>query len=557
VAAVAEGFSFDAVMHDGMSGPAKSEGEALAKLQSEIKTTEKAIRALQTEQLNYQRGGFKGAAADIGLEIKKLRLPLGDLRSEFHDLKTEQESKAKEGFIGQLKSSLIPEIALGELAAEGIKMLGEATLEVAKSFAEVVIEGTKFAIEMGEFKENAVSAYEAVLGTKEQGEQAFAAIEDLGKSVHLPVERAQGMAQELMEMGLENVGTVSSVLTAVADLNRVGLEKGAAKFQSIVERSLSAGAFVLPKKLSGIGVQLPKLYEDLAARLHKSVPEVKAELKAGKIDVETGIAALTAAVSGGPIGEIAAKKLTFGDITTDIKNDFKGLFEDVDAGPLLRAFDDVRYLIEGADGSTDDFKGTVTSAFNSVIQWTGEAVDAVVEFGLDIEILGLKAEIFWKKHKKGVGTVVDGVETAAGAIARLVPGLDTAINLGHLAKAGFDAAVGGGAPAGAAKPIGVEAPAHAEGGVIARPAAGEFFASVAPGERIVPAGRATDDVAGLSLPDFSGLAMGGGDRIIHPGAVHVEINAPSGTTATKEELQELTEHAMDDVLERLAVELGG
>ncbi len=117
---MAEDFSFDTVIKDGMSGPAHAESDALKRLQSEIKSTERAIRALQTEQLNYQRGGFKSAAADIGLEIRKLRLPLGDLRSEFHALKSEQEEKVKEGFLGQLKSSLIPEIALGELAAEGV-----------------------------------------------------------------------------------------------------------------------------------------------------------------------------------------------------------------------------------------------------------------------------------------------------------------------------------------------------------------------------------------------------------------------------------------------------
>jgi hypothetical protein len=562
---VAEGsFSYETAITDGMSAPARAEGDALKRLQGEIKSTETAIRALQTEQLNYQRGGFKGAAADIGLEIRKLRLPLGDLKGQFRDLKDEQKEKAEGGFFSQLTGSLIPQIALGELAAEGVKKIAETFYDVAKGIGEATVEAGKFAVEMAEARENSISAYEAVFESKQAAELAFDAFETVGKAAHLPVDRAQAIAQDLMLQGEEHVDIIAGVLTASADLTRVGLAAGAEKFKSIVERSLTAGAFVLPKKLAGLGVQLPDLYADLAARLHTSVANVKAELKAGKIDAEVGIQALTDAITSGKVGEAASKKLTFGDIVTDFKNDLVQLVEGVNFQPLLTAFSDITYLVEGADGDTGDLKTTIQGAFNAAINLTGEAVDAVIGFGLEVEILGLKAELFWKKHRKGVDDLIEGVKDLGITIEHLLgvgtgefdfekKGREAIQNFGRSAldsAKGF-LGIGGETP--------TQAPAHAAGGMVAEPAAGEYFASVKPGERIVPAGRATDDVAGLSLPDFSHVASmgGGGGNHVHPGAIHVEIHVPGGTTATANEMQEITEHAMYDVLERIVAELGG
>ena len=78
--------------------------------------------------------------------------------------------------------------------------------------------------------------------------------------------------------------------------------------------------------------------------------------------------------------------------------------------------------------------------------------------------------------------------------------------------------------------------------------------------------RRTDDAVGMSvpaldgaqIPDFSGAGGGGGGGVtVHPGAIQVAVHAPSGTSATREELQELIEQASDDMLERLVIELGG
>jgi hypothetical protein len=93
---------------------------------------------------------------------------------------------------------------------------------------------------------------------------------------------------------------------------------------------------------------------------------------------------------------------------------------------------------------------------------------------------------------------------------------------------------GGALPTGQAQqaPRGA-APAHAEGGLVQRPAPGEVMASVAPGELIVPAQQARE-ITGGGIGPRTREAMaqpangnGGGVHIDH---LALTITAPNGVT---------------------------
>ena len=604
-----EGFEYETAIKDGMSGPARGEVDALKALQAEIRSTEKAIRGLQQEQLNYKRAGFKGGAQEVALDIAKLRVPLAGMKAELRDLKNEE----KGGFLAGLRESLIPEIALGELAAEGIKKVGE-----------IATEGVKFVIEMGEFRENAELAYEAVLGTKEQAERVFEGFEAIGRNAHLPVERAQGLAQDLLLQGERNIDTIDLVLTGIADLNRVGLEKGAAAFQSIVERSLTTGAFTLPRRVSGLGIQLPDLYATLAKRLHTSVDDVKKEIKQGKVSAEVGISALAEAITGGKVGELASRRLTFGDIATDITNNIKSIFEgtDVDFSKFSRAVGGVRDLFEALDGTTTDFKSNASGMFGTILDLGAEAVDAVVDFGLATETTFLTAELEAKKLGVGIRDVIETLKELSAYAIVVRPQVQAAERLDSNKteeqqvteatlktpdpRSFWDALVDAFRhpftdPADLARTAAERTgKAHVDGLVKSlqdgKPrvevAASELVSAIddagrkemdahSPSRKAMRLGddwidglvlsledgrRRTDDAVGMSvpaldgaqIPDFSGAGGGGGGGVtVHPGAIQVAVHAPSGTSATREELQELIEQASDDMLERLVIELGG
>ena len=79
---------------------------------------------------------------------------------------------------------------------------------------------------------------------------------------------------------------------------------------------------------------------------------------------------------------------------------------------------------------------------------------------------------------------------------------------------------------------GKPAPAHAQGGMVHRPAAGEFFASVAPGEMILPR-RDVQEISGSGLGPGR-FPVANTNASASPG-VHIDhlaitIEAPHGVT---------------------------
>src|ERR1700727_5415 len=133
-----DGFEYETVLKDGMSGPARQEEEAL----------------------------------------KSLTAALG-------------------------KTSKAP-----DKVAKGTDMLGPPLLAIASAAAlaaaglgDLAFEGTKFALESAQFKENASEAYAAVQGTAEEGRETYDIIEQIARASHMPIEKAQSMASQLQLQG--------------------------------------------------------------------------------------------------------------------------------------------------------------------------------------------------------------------------------------------------------------------------------------------------------------------------------------------------------------------
>ena len=267
------------------------------------------------------------------------------------------------GFFEEFSKSLIPQIALGELAAEGLKKRGEA-----------VLEGVKFAVEAAEFKENMVDAYGVIRGGVEEGEKTFRAIDDLARGLHMPTEKAHELAQSLMFQGLTNQKELTGTIEAVSNLQRAGLAEGAEHLKMAIERSLASGHFELQSRmLRGTGTSVDQVYTALAERLHITTDAVKREMAEGKISVDDGISAITEAINTSNIAELAHKKFTISDALTDIKNSVRGLFQEADSGPLVDAFRDVSEAIKPGTEGAMQFK----EVLNDTIIVAGQVVDAV------------------------------------------------------------------------------------------------------------------------------------------------------------------------------------
>jgi hypothetical protein len=550
-----EGFSYETELVDHMSGPAGKEAHALEGLASAAEKTERSIHKLG--EAHEEAGHSFLAAKEFGKDFS---------------------------------SSLVPEIALGELAAEGLKKIAESALEVGEKFVELGVEGVKFAVEMAEFKENAIAAYSAVQGTAEEGERTFALIDELGRNVHMPVERAHDMAQSLLELGMENMQEIDNAITAVSDLSRTGNEKGAAKLESIIERSLATGTFqVKGKELAAAKIQLPALLEELARETGKPLNQVGAELKAGKIGAEQGIVALENVFANSKIHQIAAQKFTLTDMLVDVKNTVKGIFQDVDSHPLMDALHDMAWAFgeSGKEGGT--LKELVTDTFNWIIKHTAPVIDAITELGQEFEIGYLKGRIAAKPLVEELTKItahVGGFDLLSKAVASFAQWVtESAIGaallvakLWELKEAGDKIAnsfVGGlvkgitggkGAVGDAASDVsdyavqrsrdtlGIQSPSrvmHEIGENVSRGLA--LGITSGSGDVARAMGDSIDVGSAGSVANDNG---GGRSVVVHPGAIHVQVNAPQAA-ATADEIRELTESAMEDALERFVLEMGG
>lgn len=380
-----DGIEFDLALKNEMSGPAQE--------------AKKSIHALAEE------AGLGGEAiAKLGKHVKEAG----------------EHAKESKGVFEEFGKSMIPQIALGELAAEGIKKVGQA-----------MIEGVKFAIQASEFKENMTDAYAVILNGAEEGKAMFKEVDKLAATVHMPAEKAHELASSLMMQGLKSEEAVQSTIAAVSDLQRTGLAAGADKLQGLIGRSLASGHFdVKSRQLKGTGVSIDELYLEIARNMHKGVAQVKLEMKEGKISTEDGVLALTNAIDKGKVGVIAAGKYGIGDAVTDIKNKVRGLFQEADAGPVVDAFKHLAESIApGTDGAKEfkdvldgiisltgglvDMAGTIGSAFGTAFSTikslaTG-AMGLLRDAGQKVQdLLGTKADKDWSKQaEKDVDTRVN------------------------------------------------------------------------------------------------------------------------------------------------------
>jgi hypothetical protein len=505
-----DGIGFVLGLEDALTGPARAETSALKGLEGQIGSTEKRLRSLSTVQ---------GESA---------------------------------GLFSSMGEHLLKSAGGSALLAGGLAAVGFAAAEAVEKVAEIGYESLKFAIEAAEFKHNTELAYAAVKGTAAEGEEVFAQVDKLARTVHLPAEQAHKLASDLMVQGLEDTKAIGAVITADAALIRTGQVEGAAKLRKIVERSLASGHFdpgrlgggkkgseASGRALAGLGVHLPELIEDIAKKTGQSVAQVKIALQKGKIDTEVGIAALTEAIDKSPIGRAASGKFDFGDFFTDLQNKWRSIVQDIDLGPIEQGLVDISVAINGIDGSG------VKGAFQTIVDGIGDAITEATIFGQGIEISFLTAELAAKplldvieqiSSKLGLVSAVGDIAKRAALTAVGLEGFAGGVAVTPPPALGpSPGAIGGPAqPAAGFAPPALELPPNAAGGRV-QPASGEMLASVAPGEIILPAAQANQGSGHTVHVDVGGIHLTGGD--------------PHMVAA-------LLESQLADVFERVSLELG-
>ncbi|MGO9358048.1 MAG: hypothetical protein ACLP1D_10280 [Xanthobacteraceae bacterium] len=324
-------------------------------------------------------------------------------------------------------------------------------------------------------------------------------------------------------------------------------------------------------ELAGTGIDFNDVAKHLAENTGVSLAKAKTQLARGAVAYVDGIKALrqTAEKSFGETN--AAKLLSLDNQAKRFHDDLKELVKGVDLTPFLKALQKIESVFSAntvsgyalkkvfeAIGKSLGLAATdgapllqtalrvliletvkLTSAFLTLDIWIKRtfsksnldgvdkleiamAAGKVALYGV-LAVLGLMGAAlvltlapvilmaigFEKAYSgaKKLYDLVNGQKVVNGGEANAARG----VNVG-----GATTLSGGGRTAPANPTIGppVIAPAHASGGIVARPSAGEYFASVAPGETIVPRGGSS-----------SGGGGGGGPRVLR---VEVAVRADGG-----------------------------
>ena len=592
---MAEGLTFSVGLEDHVSPAAKASASALRELQTELSGS-KAKLALYQQQLSAAKAlgdveGYRKYSAlvaearretfELGSALVAAGGPAAKLGEGLHKVvePAEVAHRALEGVESGLKG-MASAIKSGDVAG-GIEGAAEALAGMAQAldlvipglgsvaagaikaagaiggfFAEVVEEGVKTALEVAEVNERLTATFEALGDKPGQGAKTLAFLNDL--STELPQTRDQlaRWGKEFQAFGITDLGALREQIRATAAAQAIMGEGGAEAYKKLAEKVQDAAqghhALKMGKDpikaiaLSGVSASA------VAERLGMTLEQLDGKLKSGTMDAEKFGKALSSTLAEKGEKPLEAMGNEIGTIMAKGKETFLHLFDGIDVSPITDGLKSLIALGDAANPVGADIKAGIGEGIQGVINWLGEmlVMGQVMFIDLDTFAINHRAEL--KKLETALSLVGSAIVTVTGYIGDLLqdrplPAWLTALGnilggpiglLGKIAGVGGDigGAIGGaavGAMDGGDMAGGGKAKGHADGGLVGRPAPGEAFASVAPGEMIIPVQQTREILGG-------GIGSRGRDsaapaNINGGGGVHIEhleltVQAAGGVT---------------------------
>lgn len=507
-------------LEDRFSPTTRESSKALKELQNELAASKSKLSAYQ-QQLTHakQLGDIEGYRKYSKLveDARKETFRLGDALAS-----TKGEAPSLVSALGAISEGF------GGVAVAGAAM--EAGIAIA--FAGIVAEGVKTAIEVNEVNERLTATFNA-LGSQgpESGKKTLAMLDDLARKLPQSRELLGDWTKEIEALGITDLSDVRSELRATASAQAIMGSEGVEAYEMLrrkVQAAIEAhqGLKIPVKSLQTLyqaGINITKV----SAEMGVSTKQLATGLKVGTVDAtKFGLALRTTLIEEGK-EPLAAMGNELGVLRKKAGEALGHLFDGIDTSPISNAFKTFMYVIDQAQPSGQALKKGIGDGIQGVITWLGK-------MGTEATIVFLEIELFAVKNKHAIKDIENAFKLAGDAVLGIVHGMERLIDLSGKIdlRSYLDAALpGAGALLATLGAAGGRAPAHAEGGLVKRPAAGEFFASVAPGEMILP----QREVRQLSAPAFGGRpaafaatpTAGGGVRIER---VELNIQAPHGVT---------------------------
>lgn len=356
------GASFLISLEQKISGPAKTAASALAELEARILGETKALAALEAWQKRLQKSGAVDIAEyrKVNGLIEQKQKSLAGLTEKFVGMKAGTEEAAGE-----------TDFLTGKLAAMGgaAGAAMAAVVAVGLAIGAVILKGALLALTLSGARQAFLTTTAAMLGSDGAAAALNEQIESLRKKVPLSRAELEGLGTSLANIGLKG-DALAQTFEALALVQSVRGVEAANKLKTVLEDSFAEGVFKIdPGKLAGTGISIQDFYAELSKRIGVGNDQIEGLLKAGKISVEDGVAALNAAATA-KLGA-AAEKLANGPgaVWQKFKDDLAELFTGVDIGPFMAAMKDLLSIFDSNSESGKMLKQVVTEMFSGLFNW--------------------------------------------------------------------------------------------------------------------------------------------------------------------------------------------
>ncbi len=530
-----------------MSKPAKEARGSLSALKAELLAVDHELLKLQRDQ--QAMNGKMGPLTESG-QMKANAQALQMHRKELGLMQREMSSTGETGAsMGSEIAGELIHIAGPAAAVIGAFEIVKHNVEmVTDAVREFIVEGSKMAIEANEVREHAQRMFTGLAGGDEHlGGAMYTQLQQLRKEVPQSEKEINSWAASLAGAGMTDPGKLRDTVKAIASASALmgGGEQGTAaaeKIKTMFARAQETGSFTAKgglKAFVGTGIS----EADLQKALGMTEPQLKAAFAQGTISADRGMQAITDILTAKGANALNGTMSEWDVIMANGKESFSKLFEDIDTGGFMSEIKSIGDMF-----SWDTVEGAALKEIFSEI--FGETFKAGTSILHEMRVGFIWLEVYALRIATALVPIRPLLETigsltlsvVVGAIKTLALGVEgLGIALKPFLWEAEQASKLLGPKGSAATPAVTTAPAHADGGLV-KPANGEMFASVAPGEMILPA----DVSHAVSSPQ-----LGGGESSISQ-SNSFNFHGVKGA----EDAKELMVDALADVLERAALEAG-
>lgn len=469
----------------GVTEGSNSAADALKKLKESIEGDKTALKELEQQMKLMQSGTSMNVAEFKSLkdqlekkkasiqsssqEYVKLGGKLGDLGKKAKE--TGSSAAGLSTRVGELGSKVSampgPLGAAGGSLSQFASLLSNPYVAVAALtvalVAGVVALGV-WAVKSADAARSNRIFLAAMTGSSSAGAQLGRSIESLAKTIPLAKEQIQGIAQALNDKGLKGT-QLEAAMGAIARTQSVLGAGAAGKLQAIVDKSAQLKKFTANAlDFQGSGISLDDVAGALAKRTGTTLARARESIKAGAVDLKTGLQALDDATKtklGGAAAKMSISLSAIGDRASDV---FGSLFADLDIEPILKALRGVIDMFDASSAEGQALRELAKTVLQPLLEFVAGSGGAAVKAFIQNLIIGalLVAIGFFKVRNalRDLGDVdlsemVDKLEVLGGA---MIDGLVQAIQDGAGAVIEAITGVAGDAVAAAKAVLGIASP---------------------------------------------------------------------------------------------------